>query len=315
MKYQNTSRVLSLIFHCIIFAAFGALGIYYACFNVPQYFTLGIANWFGPGTEKAFNLYAELAVLGLTLMTISLYGLIESVKSIQNPSDDEPVVKAFTAFIVDGYVGAIFFLLQALVFFNLVAGGNLTFVIIMAVIFGIILLIASNIPMVRLFDGKDQKPLLAGMSFAGGIAGCYLAIVLFLGLVGVWSHEVQAGDQEIKLILWLGILFALVIAALSITAGVVILKKGAEGKSGKISGYLNSASISVAGAFFLVNGILDICWDNTPNCHLEGALGKYTGIAYPLMSMIVGSILVLGGIAFAIINSKSVDNQSVAKKA
>lgn len=304
MKYQNTSRVLSVLFHAVIFSVFTALGVYYACFNVPQYFTLDKQSYFGAGQEKPFNLYVELAVLGITLMVISLYGLIQGIKSIQNPSDDAPVVKAFTAFIVEGYVAAIFFLLQALVFFDLVAGSNLTFIIIMAIILGIILLIASNIPMVRLFDGKDQKLLLSGMNYAGTVASCSLALVLFLGLLGVWSHPAQAGDSEVKLVLALGILIALVIAGLTLAAGLIIAKKGAEGKSGKLSSYLSSGAIGVTGALFLVNGILDLLWKDTVNCHLEGASLKYTGIAYFLMSIILGSLLVIGGIAFAVISAQ-----------
>ena len=42
MKYSNTARVLSFLFHLILVLAFGVLGVYFGFFVVPFHFDSGI---------------------------------------------------------------------------------------------------------------------------------------------------------------------------------------------------------------------------------------------------------------------------------
>jgi hypothetical protein len=312
MKYQNTSRVLCLGFHALIVAVFGALGIYFTFFVTPLYFT--VYQTYFITLTAAFNLYLELGVLGMALFTISIYGLIQGIKAVLTPSDDAPVVKSFTAFIVEGYVASLFFLANGLVFFDLTSGssGNLAFVIIMAIIFAILLLIATNIPMVRLYDGKNQNPLLAGLSLGGAVTFVYLALSYILALIGSASHSAEYYTNIINPSL-LGLFFAsLIIAGLLIASAVLILKSGDKKKKVNIAGYLVGGSVLVLAGMFIGTGIVDLIQSDS-NVHLEGIALKYTGVAYPIMSLVVGALLFVGGIAFVIINSKEPAPKKVAK--
>jgi hypothetical protein len=312
MKYQNTSRVLTLVFHAIILAAFGSLGFYYGAFCAPYYFT-NDPGAFGVGQSLAYNLYLELATIGLTLMTISVYGVIQGVKGILHPDDDAPVVKGFTAFIVEGYIAAIFFLANAAIYFDLISGSNLAFIIVMAVLLAVVLLIAANIPMVRLYDGKDQKPLFAMMSLGGGTFFAYEAFIITVTYFVMIANPALAYYFYIKMFLLIGFLASIITAALLITSGVLIIRKGETSpKVVKTSGYLTGSSVIVLGIAQTVIGALTLVWDDY-NCHLEYPKFVYKGDpAYAIMCLVSGVALLGAGIAFLIINSR--DNSEEAKK-
>ena len=310
-KYQSTSRVLVLIFQILIFAAFGAFGCYFGFFAVPFYLTADPTLGRIVSTGYAYNLFLELAVIGLSEMTIAIYGIVQGVKGVLEPRNDKPVVKGFTAFIVEGYVAAAFFFLNAALFFDLIKGTNLTFVIIMSSIITIALMIATNIPMVRLYDNLDQKPLLASLSRGFGVVGAWVFILTGLTLIGSYTYT-RAHATMIRTFLLLASLCGLAIALLLGFAGHLLSAPKSE-KSSKIAGYLSSGAIGVSGILFLVNGILDIAWRNY-KCHLnfaeEVAGADY---AYPVMSIILGSIFIIGAIAFAVLNSK--ENAKASSKA
>ncbi len=301
-KYQNTSRVLVLAFQILIFLAFGAFGCYFGFFAVPFYLTAdptldGIVS-----AEYAYNLFLELGIIGLSEMTMAIYGIVQGVKGILEPRNDKPVVKGFTTFIVEGYVAAAFFFLNAALFFDLIKGTNLTFVIIMSSIFTVVLMIATNIPMVRLYDNVDQKPLLATLSRGFAVVGGWIFVLTGLTLIGSYTYT-RAYATMIRSFLLLACLCGLAIALLLGYAGHLLSKPKNE-KSAKVAGYLSSGSIGIAGAMFLVNGILDIVWRDY-KCHLNFAKEVAgSDYAYPVMSIILGSLFIIGAVAFAILNSK-----------
>ncbi len=301
-KYQSTSRVLVLVFQILIFAAFGAFGCYFGFFAVPFYLTAdptldGIVS-----AEYAYNLFLELAVIGLSEMTIAIYGIVQGVKGVLEPKNDKPVVKGFTTFIVEGYVAAAFFFLNAALFFDLIKGTNLAFVIIMSSIITIALMIATNIPMVRLYDNIDQKPLLASLSRGFGVVGAWIFILTGLTLIGSFTYT-RAYATMIRTFLLLACLCGLAIALLLGFAGHLLSAPKSDNSS-KIAGYLSSGAIGVSGILFLVNGILDIAWRDY-KCHLNFAKEVAgSDYAYPVMSIILGSIFIIGAIAFAVLNSK-----------
>ena len=59
MKYSSTARILSTVFHGLIFAAFGCLGFYFGFFTTPWYWTSGVLALFQDGYIGAYNLYLE----------------------------------------------------------------------------------------------------------------------------------------------------------------------------------------------------------------------------------------------------------------
>lgn len=305
-KYQSTSRVMVLAFQILIFVLFGAFGCYYGFFAVPAYLT---ANPNLDGIVSggyAYNLFLELAVIGLSEMTIAIYGIVQGIKGILDVKNDEPVVKGFTTFIVQGYLAAAFFFLNAFVFFDLVKGTNLTFIIIMAVLLTIVLMIATNIPMVRLYDNRDQKPLLASLAGGFAVVGAWIFVLTGMTMIGSFTQIFAFADM-IRSFLLLGIGGGLVMAVLLGFAGY-LLSKGKKDNSSKVAGYLSSGALGVAGAIFLVNGIFDLVWRDYA-CHLNFA-NKAAGsdYAYPIMSIVLGALLFIGAIAFAALNSKETAN-------
>jgi hypothetical protein len=300
MKYGNTARTLSLIFHFIIFAAFGALGIYFGFFVTPLYFTK-IAGQYTE-LEGAFNLDLGLALIGLSLFAVSLYGFIEAIFSILHPEDDAPVVKSFTAFIVDGYAAALFFLLIALVYFNAVPGSdkNMAFIVVMSLLLAILLLIATNIPMVRLYDGKDQKPLLAGFAYGGAVVGLVLGLEFFLSLIGSWSAGVYSYSTQINRILGISAILSLIAGGLSL-ASAILIHKVAEKKPAvvNLAGYLASGSVFSIGTLLFVAGMIELINKDEPEMHFENT--ARTGLtAYAIMSIVVGALVIAVGVFMVI---------------
>jgi hypothetical protein len=321
MKYGSTSRMMALVFHAILFAAFGVLGLYFGFFVAPEYFDPAIQTYFTNGaTFGAYNLYLELAVIGLAIATVSGYGLVEGVKAVLAPNDDAPVIKSFTAFIGDGYIASAFFLLQGMLFFDLTANKNLPFVIIMAILITIILLIATNIPMVKLFDGKDQKPLVVGLSLSGAVTFFWIAAEVLLTLIVsqgyVARNGAYTGSSWIHTQLLIGGLASLAIMGLLLGAAIVTLKKGTQDKgAAALSGYLTSGAVALLGGEMLALGIIEVVNYSTEKIHMESStLSAATyGYGYGIMLLILGSAALLAAIYFAAVTGKEAGKKPVAK--
>ena len=302
MKYANTSRTLSFLAHLLIVLAFGALGLYFGAFVVPEYFGTDPKYFAEFLFDGAYLLYLELAVVGLSFAVISGYGLFHAVKGLMNPRDDEPVVKSLTTLIVEGWAVGLFFLL--VLFFDLTgsngADSNLVFVIIMSLLIAIILLIATNIPMVKLYDGKDQKPLLRG--FIGGAMVFTCAIALEAGLsllVNATNSSLNVWKQsEINLLLLTVTLANLAAFVLLLLAWLNNFKKG-----NKLPGFMAGGAVIAVGIGLIIYGVLTIVWRDN-GIHLNYALesgknyvfGAKWGYGFPIMNLVVGAVTcALGG--------------------
>jgi hypothetical protein len=315
MKYGNTSRSLCLLFHGLIFAAFVSLGIYYGFFLTPFYLDPSMKTyWSGSVVFGAYNLYLELGVVGLSLAVVSGYGFYQAVKAMMAPSDDKPVIKSFTAFIADGYIASVFFILQGLLLFDLTANNNLAFVIIMAILLSIILLIATNIPMVRLFDGKDQTPLVVGLNLAGAVTAFWVAIETFLTVIGFLKYTADSGSSlsttsysaYFLAQLLIGTLGGLLVGGLLLASGIVTLKKGVKDpKASLLSGYLTGGSIFGVAAVMISLSIIELVNHDLP-IHLESN-DNFTsnyGWGYGIMGVILGAGVLAAAIYFMIVTAK-----------
>jgi hypothetical protein len=318
MKYSNTARVLSFVLHLILTLAFGVLGVYFGFFVVPFHFDTTIQmNFMNTFVSNlAFTLDVELAVLGLSIFTVSLYGFIQGVKGLLAPTDDKPVVKSFTAFIGDGYIASAFFAACAFLYFDPIANKNLAFAIVMCVLFMIILLIATNIPMYRLFEGKETTEELVGLSLTAGVGFFYIALMNFLALIGCWvvmSRQTTSGGLNFVMQLGITFIFTLIIAGLMIASGVILKKKGvADKKAVALSGYFTSGSFLALGGSLLAAGIMEFLWREN-NFHLDAYGHTFTGYGYGSMCLVIGSFAILGAIAFAVFTAQ--DAQKAQAKA
>ncbi len=305
MKYTNTSRTLSLIFHTLIFLAFGAMGVYFGLAVAPCYFSNSALETI----SAPYNLYSELGMVGLTLATISMYGIVNAVKSLQNPRDDAPVIKCFNAFIVEGYIAAIFCLLNGVVYFDAIRGGDSTsgkalgFLIVLMILLFIGLMIATNIPMVKLYDRKDQTPLLASFGVAAGVFFGWAAIVTLGTLIGSWTQGIVAWSHVINGQLAAFLVIYIANAALLITSGIFV-KKGGNVQT-KIAGYFTSLAGMLTSFCFITNGVIGLVYGknsgNSLAVHLQGIEHKIpaSGDAFAIICLVVGAMLFVGSIVFA----------------
>jgi hypothetical protein len=313
MKYSNTSRALSLLFHFVLFAAFGCLGAYFGFFVVPQYFDLTTRDSFNANVAgQPFNLYLSLAAVGMAIFTASLYGFIQAVKATNNPSDETSLEKSFLAFIADGYIAAVFFIAHGVLYFDLAANSNLALKIVMAILIGIIILIATNIPMYKLYDGKDTSPLLSGLSMAGAESFGWIAIFTLLSLIGSYKYinggaGYGNGTREINLQLLVVLAVSLIICGLSLAGAFLMKKKGdTDAKALKLGTFLNAGSFFALGAGLIAEGVFEFVWKDKP-VHLEagsGTLYAFTGYGYGIMAVILGACFFAAAIALIVMTAK-----------
>ncbi len=302
MKYTSTSRTLSLLAHALIFLAFGFMGIWFGFFVVPQYLG-GTPDYFyrdsglSFDTNGAFFLWFELAVVGLVFMVISVFGFLSGLKAIQNPHDDEPAVRSFSALICEGWIAAIFFLLQAALLWDLTANGNLVFVIVMALLIAIVLLIATNIPMVKIFDQRDQTPLLRDFIGCGALTSLVMAIEAALALIGAatWANQ----KVQVSYLLYV-VLVASGVAAIFAFLGWLHLGKDKSEKGLKVASFLSAGAIASVGAGLLVYGIMDIVYQYAPgSSNVSLPVHLYMkdlsfDLGFGIMGIVLGSLLLIG---------------------
>jgi len=329
MKYSMTSRTLCVVFHAIIAAAMGLMGVWFGIFVVPEFLGAHATQFYGDfGFDRngAFLLWYELAVVGLSLFVISLLGLIDGIKSILDSRNDEPVVRSFNAFICDGWVAAIFFALQGMLLWDLTANGsNVAFVIVMALLIAIVLLIATNIPMVRLYDQRDQMPLLVDFMGTGALVTGIMGAEALAAMIGASTWPLQ--KKEVIYLLSVIVVASFVAFALLLMAW--LLSRNSKKSHKKAANGLTSGAMGVVGIGLAVYGILDIVWQYAPGSgnkkswpvHLYAKnVGVSTNGANPfdlgfgIMAIVLGALLVVGAmVVFMIINREKEETKPVQR--
>jgi multisubunit Na+/H+ antiporter MnhF subunit len=306
MKYSNTARVLSFLFHLVLVLAFGVLGVYFGVFVVPFLFSTGVRMNFINDTINGFapTLDIALAVLGLSIFIISLYGLIQAIKGLLNPNDDKVMVKSLTAFIGDGYVASAFFAALAFLYFDTIANGKMAFAIVMCVLLMIIFLIATNIPMYRLYEGKETTEQLVGLSLTAAVGLGLIAILNLAALIScliAMNQQAFTGDVNFAAQLASTTVANLFACGLMAASGAVIGKKGAADKKAvSLGGYFTSGAFFFFGASLLSAGSMDVIWHDKAY-HLDSYNYAFTGWGYGVMNIVVGSLAVIGAVVFAIV--------------
>lgn len=320
MKYGVTSRSISLGFHALIAAAFGVMGLYFGFFIVPQYLGSNPTAWYDTNyfhfdTSGSFLLWFELAVLGLSFFVISTYGFVQALLSLSHPGDDTQIVKSFNAFFAEGYIAAIFMLLQAMLLWDLTANGNIALVIVMGLLAAVVLMIATNIPLLKVYDQRKYDELGVSMLAAASVVTFFMTLESVLGTIGTSTGYYQLYNLLTTMIVGSGATFALCLAA-------TLVSKFAG--NAKLANWLASGALLVSGACLGAFGILDIVYQYIPNSksticpvHLY-----FTGVGintesnsfdlgFGIMAIVIGALLVIGSLVFAYIN----ENKKTAEHA
>lgn len=297
MKYSQTARSLSVVFHGIIALAFGCLGLYFGFFVVPEFFNPVVKDQFTLYLfTGSYLLYFELAVIGLSMFLVSTYGLVKGCLSITKKSDEE-LVKSFSAFISEGWIISIFFLLQGALLFDLTtqreSGSNPAFVVVAGIILAIIFLIATNIPMVKLFDGKDSSILVTRLAWGFGTTLIVMGLLALCSLPGLYVASATAADGDYQLQLWLLVLAGLVPGGLLTFLGFYARKTGKN--TGVVSTGVIGASGLIIGVCMLIVGVLEVVGisDDDSFHTLLTTTGKPVGYGYPVMLIILGALVAI----------------------
>ena len=312
MKYTDTSKILSLVFHTLLFLAFGALGIYFGVFVVPGYFTANTTYIEFSDELKlissSYVIYFELAVIGIAIAGVAVKGVIDALKALKNNSDAD-VVNSFACFIAEGWLAAIFFIINGGLFYGIIAGeSSVWFVIVMCVIFALALLIAVNIPTVKLFDGKDSTPLISSLSLAGLTSGVPMFALPLLSLLFLLPSTVQTvyvGRVQFQLI-------AIAILGAAILVASIVSKLTSKKGVAKAASLAVSGASFVAAADLITLAIVNFTWSNSNMTSGFIVCNKYVGVlgdakwavSYNVMLIVFGVALLCLALAVIALPSK-----------
>ncbi|MDO5329915.1 MAG: hypothetical protein Q4F15_00595 [Bacillota bacterium] len=296
MKYTSTARTVNLTVFTFLFLAFGCLAFYFCFWVDPGYFVSGIweQSMIFNG-DYPYNWAMQFGMIGMAVMLLSAVGIYYSIKAMNAQSKDEDVVKCFYVYGAIGNALALFFLLNSVFFYALIPHGtSQTFFIILFVILFIAALLGSNIPMSKLLDDDDGLKMQEIFSGALGslLLGYLLATLptLFVTLAGsgnYWGYICRLAIYDVlALFAFLCCLFSALVAH--------------KGKKSKLPAVLFGGSWTLIGVIIMVEGTIEWLWHNASSTYsLNGAKGAYAGLDYVVMGCVVGSILVVLGLAYA----------------
>ncbi len=183
---------------------------------------------------------------------------------------------------------------------------NVAFTIIIMIVFAIMALIATNIPMVKLFDGKDSKPLISNLCLAGSVTGCALALETILSMV-FCNYTLNKGSKP-DVLLQLALLAAMGIVICA--ASTVVLLNTKKGGS-KIDTALIGGAGLISGGIFVALGVLAAIWKDDAVHLVAGSTSGFTGVlpstwalGFIIMIIAVGVAIMGAGCAAFVFGDK-----------
>ena len=290
MKYSSTSRLVNAIVFPILFLAFGAFGVYFSFFVSPAYFSaLGEAQKF---VSRPYNFSVNFGMLGIAVAALACYGTILAIKAL-NDKKDIAVEKTFFIYVAIAYVLAAWFALNALVFYRLIGLEQYVFWIVMFVILLIGSLIAGNVPLMKILDGKETNDILlilveAGAALALGYL-CNAVPTFIVCTVSAANHSGYFANYTNQLITNIALSAAALAAAI---VSIFFVKKGK-----KLGEILAGATLLPFSGMFIATGIFEIIYRNENKFSLQSVKG-FAGWDYVVMSFIVATVLLAAGATF-----------------
>ena len=298
MKYSSTTRILNLVFFAILFAGFGALGIWAGILVAPF-----MISEVGPIDLPSFSvgLAWELGALGLSGMILSGIGLGHSIIGMMHANDDSSVRSAFSCYVGLGFLVTIFLFLNGTWLYRLTSTNfgytELGFAIAFFVVLSVIIGIAVSIPFVKMHgddvNQNSQMSLIAKLFFSVN-AGIAIPGVLAI----IFSQNVPNLKYfSAKLIVMS--LIPLVAAILSLIALLGYNRGQKNGTVSKTNGFLFEGSLLLDGLGFLAAGCFSyLMADETgykKTSIVASAWGKadVNYVDFSVMSWIIGGLLVL----------------------
>ena len=255
-RNYSTAKYVNLAIYLVLFAGFAALAIYFG-FLVSPYLWVGSAPIDLPEISTALSVM--LGALGLAGAFISVYGLVNSVLAIVKNNDDH-VIKSFAGYIAIGYVVCISLLLNAVWLYRLtstnIGYSEIAFVIVVYVIALIIALIATNVPLVKLF-GEDEQTNRTMKVLVGSLGAVDLSVgIVFLACALAFISRLGEVANSYLILTKFSVYAAIPLVAFVLFAIAYALigkaeKKGVEDKAGK---GLFVTSLAINGGAIIVCG-------------------------------------------------------------
>ena len=302
MKYSFTIRLLNLLLFAALGVGFGFLGVYFGLIVSPNLWTGAL-----PGGLKVPDMSLALALmlgaLGLAGLTVCVFGLVKSVLAIVRRNDDEMVRSAFGCYISIGYVVAVFFLMNAVWLYRLLTTNlgfdDIGFAIIIYVILLIVALIASSIPLVKMFgEGEGTNRVMRVISRSALAIDLGIFLPLLLAFFVMIANQDSISHASI-LITKFGTYWIAPFIACAL-AGVALFGYARADKAGtynKLNGILFESAICVNGLGIILMGILNyVYWDGPYALMAKSVasqLSENTAIEFTVVSSIVGGVMIL----------------------
>lgn len=301
MRNYEVMRPINVVIFLVLLCGFGALGIYYGGLVAP-FILLGkgaVVNL--PTTSYALNLM--LGAIGFAGFAISLYGFIVSLISIVKRNDDY-TVKAFASYIALGCVACVAFFLNAAWVYRLTTTNNgyneFGYIITLYVIALIVLLIATNVPLVKLFGeektaNKTMKTIV-GAAFAVNFGLCLPVALTYFSVLG------KVFNQSSVITMKLGVysLLTLVATLVSLAAFIAFEKADKQGKEGKAGFYLFGLSTLVDAGALITCGVFSTLYSKIKVNFMSANLEFAYSTEFAVMSYILGILLVLACVGVVI---------------
>ncbi len=294
MRYTSTTRLVNLIISIFMVLAFGALGFFFSFWVSPGFFTSVHFN-----SSYSWNFSMLLGALGLAVMLLAGLGTFLSVKALKGNNDDD-VRRVFLVYIAIGYVFAIWFFLNAVLYYRVIGGNQFGFWIVVFLILMIGALIGANVPMTKLLEDKDPN-------IIQGILSGVLAVICLAYLLNsaptLFVTMSQTGNYG-RLILQLATYSGIALVGLLLSCGATLLfaKAHKDGKESKIAEILSPASLIVIGAGFISSSIFEHFYldKRLASLNTKGSTFVAEQLDYEIMGYIVGSLIVIAGIVLLV---------------
>lgn len=312
MKYTSTARLANLIIFGTIFAGFGCLACFFAFWVTPCYLagSAEYAQLFN-GTYS-YNWAVNFSMIGVAIFALSIVGLVYSIKAMRENSTDADVVKCFLIYVVMGNVMALWCLLNAAVWYNMVSNGTSTsFWIILFVVLFLGFLLGANIPMSKLLDNDDGSAIqgifsssVAALAF-GYLFSTVISLIVMLGAsdnVGRFALKLGTYDG-LALVAFIACLFSALLA----------FKK----KCGKLPVGLFGLALAAIGTIFIVDASFEYAYRNDSKVFSFMTVygTSYAGLDYVCMAYIVGILIALLAVALIIVSIIPEKKKAISKKA
>ena len=320
MKYSSTVRILNLVLFFILFAGFGALGIWAGILVTPF-----MLSQVGPIDLPDFSvaLAWELGALGLAGAILSLFGLVDSIRAMMHANDDASVSKAISCYIGLGFLVALFLFLNGIWLYRLTTTNfdysELGFAIAFFVVIAIIIAIAVSVPFVKMHgDDVNQN---SQMSL---ISKLFFSVNAGVAIPGVLMLFCSMSVTNFKMFSTKLIVIALVPLLAAVLCLIAMIGYGRGEKTGvvnKTNGALFTGSLFVDGLGFLAAGCFSYFMGESSSRSFKRTsfvasnwLDADTNyLDFSIMSWIIGSLIILvliGGLFVALRPAKNQNPQA-----